>query len=204
MVDRTAPARHDPRSPARSGGAALPSRSLPPAVRFRDGTPADAEAVHAINQANVPAVGTETPEAMRELIAMAAAFRVAEDEGGIAGFLLALTPEAPYGSGNFLWFRERYPSFVYVDRIAIREDRRGGGLGRRFYEDLARYAAGRAPIITCEVNTRPRNEGSLRFHDRMGFEEVGTRETDDGKKSVVMLSWRLPEAHAGDPPRGDA
>ncbi|MBZ0267782.1 GNAT family N-acetyltransferase [bacterium] len=180
----------------------MANRSSP--VRFRDGTPADADAVHAINQANVPAVGAETPDAMRELIAMAASFRVAEDERGVAGFLLALTPEAPYGSGNFLWFRERYPSFVYVDRIAIREDRRGAGLGRRFYEDLAGFAAGRAPILTCEVNTRPRNEGSLRFHARLGFEEVGTRESDGGKKTVVMLVQRLPEAPAGDPPRDDA
>lgn len=179
------------------------SRPLPKTVRFREGSLADADAVHALNQANTPAVGDETPEAMRDLIAMAASFRVAEDERGIAGFLIAMTPDAPYGSGNFLWFRERYPSFMYVDRIAIREDRRGDGLGRRFYEDLAIFTEGRAPFITCEVNTRPRNEGSLRFHARMGFEEVGTRESDGGKKTVVMLRWS-PPPRAGDPPRASA
>jgi predicted GNAT superfamily acetyltransferase len=174
-------------------------------VDFRDGSPADLAAVHALNQSAVPAVGDETAEAMHALIDMAACFRVAEDDDGLAGFLLVLRPEAPYGSGNFLWFRERYESFLYIDRIVIRSDQRGRGLGRRFYRDLETFAAGRVPMITCEVNTRPRNEPSLAFHARLGYEEVGSRNSEGGAKTVVMLRKRLdPRPPSVDPPPADA
>ena len=39
--------------------------------------------------------------------------------------------------------------------------------------------------ILCEVNTRPRNESSLLFHEKMGFKEIGTN--DFKKNSVVYL-----------------
>jgi len=39
--------------------------------------------------------------------------------------------------------------------------------------------------ILCEVNTRPSNEPSLVFHEKMGFEEVGTNDFE--KNSVVYL-----------------
>jgi len=170
-------------------------------IRLRDFRPDDLDAVHALNQGAQPAVGGETPEGMRALAGMAACFRVAEDDDGrVAGFLIALTPEAPYASLNFRWFRDRYPAFVYVDRIVVRDDVRGTGLGRRFYDDLAVFARGRAPMITCEVNTRPRNDASLAFHDRLGFEAVGEREAGDDGKAVVMLLKRLPGAdRAGGP-----
>ncbi|NNE42793.1 MAG: GNAT family N-acetyltransferase, partial [Gemmatimonadetes bacterium] len=56
---------------------------------------------------------------------------------------------------------------------------------------LAAWIGGRAPMITCEVNTRPRNDGSLRFHARLGFREVGTQETEGGAKAVSLLEKRL-------------
>ena len=115
-------------------------------ILLRDVRTADLEAVHALNQGAVPAVGSVALDDLRTFVRMAAYFRVAEDPdvGRIAGFLVGLTPGAPYGSLNFAWFRERYPSFVYVDRIVIRRDARGAGLGRRFYDDIEAFARGRA------------------------------------------------------------
>ena len=41
-----------------------------------------------------------------------------------------------YDSPNYLWFRARYPRFVYVDRMAVAEASRGRGYARRLYADL--------------------------------------------------------------------
>ena len=46
-------------------------------------------------------------------------FRVAEVDGQLTGFLIALAPDADYDSPNFLWFRDRYPDFIYIDRIVV-------------------------------------------------------------------------------------
>ena len=39
--------------------------------------------------------------------------------------------------------------------------------------------------ILCEVNTRPSNKPSMTFHEKMGFEEIGTNDFE--KNSVVYL-----------------
>ena len=58
--------------------------------------------------------------------------------------------------------------------------------------DLLRFAAQRRiPYVTCEVNERPPNPASMRFHDRFGFAPVGRAATEDGKKDVVYLARRL-------------
>lgn len=50
--------------------------------------------------------------------------------------------------------------------------------------------------VTCEVNIRPPNPESLAFHDRQGFVEVGTQETEDGRKTVSLRAKSLLESAA--------
>ena len=65
---------------------------------------------------------------------------------------------------------------------------------RRFYADFERCARERgAPVLLCEVNLVPPNEGSLRFHARQGFEPVGTLDTTGGK-TVSLLARELAPA----------
>ena len=73
-------------------------------------------------------------------------------------FLIAFDQQARYGSANFRWFQSRYPSFVYVDPIAVAEQARGMGHANRLYRDLfeAASAAGHG-LIVCEVNVDPPN-----------------------------------------------
>lgn len=169
----------------------------PSRIALRDATPADVEAVHALNQANLPEVGSCSLERMRWFVERAPYFRVREEDGALVGYLIALTPDISYDSGNFLWFRERSEDFVYVDRVAVAEGRRGRGHGRELYRDVTRYArrAG-ADRITCEVNVRPRNEASLRFHEALGFRGLEERETDYGCR-VLMMERKL--ARSGGP-----
>ena len=77
--------------------------------------PADLPAVHAINQAEVPAVGSETMEALGHIGAESEIALVAVDESDVVGgFCMVLVPDADYHSGNYVWFGERYDDFVYL------------------------------------------------------------------------------------------
>jgi len=156
--------------------------------RLRDATGLDLEEVLRINNLNAPAVSEADIDKMRWYHEHCAYFRVAT--GGderIRGFLNAMTADAPYWSENFEWFLARDDDFVYVDRIAIDEPWRRAGLGRVFYEDVERFARENGiGSITCEVNVRPRNEASLRFHEAMGFRGLTERETAYGPR-VLML-----------------
>ena len=88
--------------------------------------------------------------------------------------LLTLDQTANYDSPNFLWFRQRYDKFVYVDRIVTAPTARGKGYGRALYSDLFQRAkaAGHARVV-CEVNFDPPNPVSDAFHTALGFFEVG-------------------------------
>ncbi|MFT3997581.1 MAG: GNAT family N-acetyltransferase [Asticcacaulis sp.] len=108
------------------------------------------------------------------------------------GFLLAFDQDAVYDSRNFLWFRSRFERFVYIDRVVIDPAAQGQGLGRRFYEALAKVArdAGHDRIV-CEVNTVPDNPASHRFHERLGFAAIADVEWQAGQKAVRYYEWGL-------------
>ncbi len=106
----------------------------------------------------------------------------------MAAFCQVLPPRAGYQSMNYQWFSERYDDFIYLDRVAVAADHRGRGIGSRLYEEVERRT--RAIWFTLEVNLRPRNDGSLRFHARKGFVEVGQQETDYGAL-VSLMAKRL-------------
>lgn len=109
------------------------------------------------------------------------------EHSNLAGFLIAMTPDVPYGSGNFKWFRERSDDFVYIDRIAVSPWFRKRGIAARLYADVERYARSvGATRLTLEVNVRPRNDVSLAFHDRMGFVGLDERETEYGARVLMM------------------
>jgi predicted GNAT superfamily acetyltransferase len=45
--------------------------------------------------------------------------------GEVDGFLMAFDQGAAYDSPNYLWFRQRYRRFVYVDRVVVAPAARG-------------------------------------------------------------------------------
>lgn len=158
---------------------------------LRDAILSDVEPVHVLNQANLPEVGSCSLERMRWFLERAPYFRIQEEGGVLVGYLIALTPGIPYDSENFRWFRERGEDFVYVDRIAVAEGHRGRGHGRTLYGDVEEFARRRGAVrLTCEVNVRPRNEASLRFHHSLGFRGLEERETEYGCR-VLMMERRL-------------
>ncbi len=160
-------------------------------VVLREYTVDDLTAIHAINEAEVPAVGAEAPDVLGHIASESVIALVATDDetGEIGGFCLVLEPGAAYHSGNYRWFSERYVDFIYLDRVAIRPAYQRRGLGRALYSEVERLAAERRPSadqFTLEVNLRPRNERSLAFHAELGFGEVGRRETEYGALVSLM------------------
>ena len=90
-----------------------------------------------------------------------------------------------YQSENYLFFSNQLSQFIYIDRIAVDLPFRQKGLGTHFYNELARIRGERF-VICCEVNSKPLNEPSIRFHKKNEFEECGTKDFEDGH-SVIYL-----------------
>lgn len=153
----------------------------------------DAERLFELNEAAVPHVNSLPIDSLRALVAMAASARVVcDDHGRVLGAIVAFAPGAAYGSANYRWFSERFAKFVYIDRVIVAQEARGGGLATHLYRDLETFARDRGvPRIVCEVNLRPANEESLRFHANRGFREVGRQETEGGAKLVSLLEKPL-------------
>lgn len=162
-------------------------------LNLRPLTPTDHERVLALNNSAVPAVNELDGAALDQLAQWAElALVVVDDRDEIGGFLLCLPgPGAPYGSANYRWFSDRYQSFLYVDRVVVDPAVKGGGVGRRLYRAAVDHGTGRFEHFTAEVNLRPRNVESLRFHERLGFERVGEADTEGGEKRVVYLRRSL-------------
>jgi predicted GNAT superfamily acetyltransferase len=113
------------------------------------------------------------------------------DQGGTA-FLIAFDHSAPYDNPNFNWFKQRYESFVYIDRVIVAAAARSRGIARLLYQDLFAVAgqAGHHRVV-CEINLLPPNPASDAFHDAMGFAEVGQAIIHDGAKTVRYFEKTL-------------
>jgi uncharacterized protein len=121
------------------------------------------------------------------LDSLSAYHRLAELDGTVAAFLLAMKDQAPYRNDNFNWFSARYEQFLYIDRIVVGSYFQGKGIGSLLYRDIFAYACSQnIPLITCEVNVIPPNRRSLDFHAAHGFKEVGRQWLDNGQKQVSM------------------
>lgn len=109
-----------------------------------------------------------------------------------AAFLIAMDQSSNYDSPNFLWHRNRFDRFVYVDRIAVSADHRRKGIAQALYGAL--FEAARRdgqPRIVCEVNSDPPNPQSDAFHDALGFTAVGEEHLPDRGKTVRYLACAL-------------
>lgn len=153
--------------------------------------PESIPAVHAMNEDALPHVNSVTSGYFLSQLDNGSYFRAVYAAGAPVAFLLAMDETADYGSLNFLWFRSRYDRFVYIDRVVVSPTHRRAGLGGRLYADLEQWARGRTPRLACEVNIRPANDPSRRFHEELGFAPVGSQDTDGGRKTVSLMIREL-------------
>ena len=144
-----------------------------------------AKTLLALNNAHAQELSWLEPERLEHMVGQAF---LARRIGNLDAYLLAFDQDADYDSPNFLWFRTRYPRFVYVDRIVVVASARGRGCARRLYRDLFEHAesAGHERVV-CEVNISPPNPASDAFHAALGFAEVGSASVHEGRKTVRYL-----------------
>ncbi|WP_241238268.1 GNAT family N-acetyltransferase [Nocardioides pantholopis] len=163
-------------------------------------TPADVEAVLALNQRDVVLLSPLDAARLERLRGWADRADVVDVDGEVAGFFLTFGPGTPYDGGNYRWYAERYgEQFYYLDRIVLDPRFRRRGLGGLVYDAVERDAAAYSRLA-LEVNTDPPNEPSLAFHARRGFVQVGERDYGDGTL-VAMLVKELVVPDAGPTPR---
>ena len=158
---------------------------------IRDAKPDDMDTVWALNQSEVPHVGSVTLDEMRIYLEIATYFRLAFDKDGILAFLVGLGPGTDYASLNYRWFNDRYDRFAYIDRVAVAPRARRLGIAAALYRDFADASKPWSRMLCCEVNLLPPNPGSMAFHERLGFSRAGTLETQGGAKKVAMLVKEL-------------
>jgi len=137
-----------------------------------------------LNQAAVPAVNSIDAAMLGHLHQQSEALIVARAASRVAAFLLALNEATDYTSINFQYFKRNYEQFAYIDRIVVDPDFRRLGIGAGLYQALASHTE---TTLTCEVNVRPPNPGSLAFHQGLGFAVVDEQDTEGGSKRVALM-----------------
>ena len=164
-------------------------------TRLRPYRPADADGARALNQANVPEVGSADAERWAWLLELADHVEVVEDDGAVVAFLVAFAEGSAYDSPNYRWYGARHERFAYVDRVAVAEAHRGTGIAHELYESFEAWGRDRdAGVLCAEVNTLPPNPRSLRFHERLGFHPVAELEpwSDEPGHLVAMVEKPVP------------
>ena len=152
------------------------------ALVIRSAQPGDIPAIVTINAASQPGVSPLTGEAVADALVSAPYVTVAVLEGEIAGYMIGYMAGDPYDGEEFAWFQAHLPRFLYIDQIAVAPAIRGAGMGAQLYAHAIDHARANAlQSLVCEVNLDPPNPGSLRFHARLGFDEVGTLAVSDGR-----------------------
>ncbi len=146
--------------------------------------------VLALNEESVPHVSSISDDELQWFSDNAAFLHIAKIGDRFAGFLIGLRPGTEYASPNYRWFCDNYEDFAYVDRVAVSKWARRQRVAESLYDAFASSQSG-APVMTCEVNIRPSNEISMLYHERMGFRQIGSQETNGGEKEVAFMEKKL-------------
>ena len=148
----------------------------------------DIDWIHALNRAHETELSPLTREGVVSMVARATYARALD--GG--AFLLGFDQGGAYDSPNFIWHRDRFDRFLYVDRIAVAATHRRRGLAAQLYLDVFTFARDRGlERVVCEVNSEPPNPASDAFHLALGFEIVGEAFLGDRGKTVRYLAKEL-------------
>lgn len=154
-------------------------------MEIRDLRALDSRSIWEINEQGLPGTGKVSEDEIIALLEFSSFSIGAYDNDNLLGFVICLPPATEYGSLNYAWFNHRYDRFLYVDRIAVSSESRNQKIGSKLYQAVIGESEAQGVPIAAEVNLRPPNLDSIRFHERHGFTEVG--EFTHGEKSVLMM-----------------
>jgi GNAT superfamily N-acetyltransferase len=139
-----------------------------------------------------------TLDTLRRLAA-ASPQAIALHDGRVVGYCLSLVPalqaEVPVLAPMFAQFERsafrgrplREFRYVVGGQVCVDRDFRGQGLLAKLYRHVGEAMAGQCDLCVTEIATR--NVVSVRAHEKMGFEAIGTY--SDGSEDWVIVAWPL-------------
>ena len=145
----------------------------------------DISEIWEINEQGLPGTGKVNHEEIKALLEISELAIGVFENSKLLGFVICLLPGTNYGSLNYAWFNKKYDKFIYVDRIAVLQTHRNQSIGSLIYQKVVDYSKQHKVPIAAEVSLDPPNPGSMRFHYRFDFTEVGVFEHES--KSVTMM-----------------
>jgi uncharacterized protein len=172
--------------------AVIDSNQKEMSIEIKSISQTDVVGILAINNREVPNVNELDGHDLQKIIGMSYTSKVVLQDSHPAGFLIALDAHSAYESENYKWFQQRYKNFIYIDRIVVHQAFHGKGIGKSLYFDLIdRCKQDRYASMCCEVNLRPCNERSLKFHHSVGFFEIDRFDNPASGKLVSMMQMKL-------------
>jgi len=145
----------------------------------------DISEIWEINEQGLPGTGKVNHDEIKALLEISELAIGVFENSTLLGFVICLLPGTNYGSLNYAWFNQKYDEFIYVDRIAVSQTHRNQNIGSLIYQKVVDYSKRHKVPIAAEVSLDPPNPGSMRFHYRFDFTEVGILEHES--KSVTMM-----------------
>jgi len=131
------------------------------------------ENLYNLNQQNTPEVGTiKNIKSFSKLLEI-------EYKNQLVGFIVCFREKSEYKSLNYKFFSKSMKKFLYIDRVVINSNFRRIGIGTEVYKYLRKVATKDSLRICCEVNSKPRNNISINFHLKNGFNIVGDCDFED-------------------------
>lgn len=147
----------------------------------------DYDRVLELNEESVHFLSPLTKDRLEYIINQSEMFNVLEVDGSVEAFVLALREGQEYDSINYSWFASHYDKFIYIDRVVVSIKMQGKGFGRSLYQSVFNHAKETdVSYVAAEIDINPPNPGSLIFHEKFGFEEVGKQTVANGKKLVSL------------------
>lgn len=157
-------------------------------IYTRDATEDDFERVVELNLAEVAHTSAMNKADVAKLHSLSAYHRVLVVEDTVAGFLLVMGPSSDYINENYVWFKHHLTNYMYIDRIVLDARYQGRQLGTVLYQDLFTWSKAQGVHhVVCEYNLIPPNLPSAKFHQRLGFKELGYQWLPLNKSSSLAV-----------------
>jgi uncharacterized protein len=142
--------------------------------------------LYKLNQQNVPELGSlDNTDRLKSLIDKSFKILILKELDQIIGFCLLFKEDSSYDSPNYLYFKNKFDKFLYIDRVVVASSFTGKGGGKLMYDQVFKVAASDNLTVCCEVNVKPLNKVSLAFHKNLGF--LKTNEKVYAEKKVAFL-----------------
>lgn len=139
-----------------------------------------------LNQKNIPALGSlNNLKHVKEIYNHSQFVAIFIVQEKFVGFAFIMDFKSDYKSLNYKYFKKKFNNFLYIDRVAFKEEFQRKGYGTKLYNEIYKIANNSDFPLCCEVNTIPLNKQSLDFHHKFGFETL--EKVPFGEKQVAML-----------------